>query len=298
MELNYPVGYKALTLITCCKKFFKDEYKEEGRNFVFNNLPIIADSALMYRLWLPKASKITDNMPALSLARIVHTAQQENEIFYQKFKTAIKDFEEYGNITLDDLSETYSSKLFEITARNADGNYENFTEEILAQSLEEFITIQTNQKDKEINKLKIQVKDKSSENEKNKEDLIEAYTRIYTNQIPIVCKVFCVLSKFWWLFSAILVVAITQVLNLLPINISKSTIGLSWILSLLLLIKPFIVKVIDKIINKKVDVVTQYFKRCAQKSFINNFDKKSNKKEQEYKDVIIERGFAILKIDN
>lgn len=288
---NYP-------LITCCKKFFGDEYKKEGRNFVFDNLPIIADSALMYRLWLPKASKITDNMPALSLARIVHTAQQENEIFYQKFKTAIKDFREYENITLDDLSETYSSKLFEITARNADGNYENFTEEILAQSLEEFITIQTNQKDKEINKLKIQVKDKNSENEKNKEDLLEAYTRIYINQIPIVCKMFCVLSKFWWLFSAILVVVITQVLNLLSTNISNSTIGLSWILSSLLLIKPFIVKVIDKIINKKVDVVTQYFKHCAQESFINNFDKKSNKKEQEYKDIIIKRAFAILKIDD
>ena len=120
--------------------------KKEGREFVFDNLPIIADSALMYRLWLPKASRITDNMPALSLARIVHTAQQENEIFYTKFRNAIKDFKEYDDITLDDLSETYSSKLFEITAKNAEGNYENFTEEILAQSLEEFVTIQTSKK--------------------------------------------------------------------------------------------------------------------------------------------------------
>ena len=94
-------------------------------------------------------------MPALSLARVVHTAQQENEIFYQKFKSAIKDFAEYKDITLDDLSEIYSNKLFEITAKNAKGNYENFTEEILAQSLEEFITIQNSQKDKELKELKV-----------------------------------------------------------------------------------------------------------------------------------------------
>lgn len=287
---NYP-------LITCCKRFLRDEYREEGRDFVFENLPIIADSALMYRLWLPKASKIADNMPALSLARIVHTAQQENEIFYQKYRAAIKDFKDYKNITLDDISETYSSKLFEITARNAEGNYENFTEEVLAQSLEEFMTIQNSQKDKEINELKVQVRDKNSENEKSKEELIEAYTRIHINQIPIVCKVFCVLSKYWWLFSAVLVVVITQVLNLLPTNISNMTVGLSWIFSLLLILKPFIVKILDKVINKEIDIVTKYFKRCAQKSFVKNFDKKSNEKEQQYKDIIIERGFKIIGID-
>lgn len=185
---NYP-------LITCCKRFLRDEYKKEGRDFNYENLPIIADSALMYRLWLPKASKITDNMPALSLARVVHTAQQENEIFYQKFKSAIKDFAEYKDITLDDLSEIYSNKLFEITAKNAKGNYENFTEEILAQSLEEFITIQNSQKDKELKELKVQVENKNNENEKNKEDLIEAYTKIYTRQLPILCIIDCLLSK-------------------------------------------------------------------------------------------------------
>ena len=59
----------------------------------------------------------------------MHTAaQQENEIFLHKGRNAIKDFKEYDDITLDDLSETYSSKLFEITAKNTEGNYENFTE--------------------------------------------------------------------------------------------------------------------------------------------------------------------------
>ena len=75
------------------------------------------------------------------------------------------------------------------------------------------------------------------------------------------------------------------------------TVGLSWIFSLLLFLKPFIVKILDKVINKEIDIVTKYFKRCAQKSFVKNFDKKSNEKEQQYKDIIIERGFKIIGID-
>lgn len=287
---NYP-------LITCCKKFLKDEYKKKGREFVFDNLPIIADSALMYRLWLPKASQITDNMPALSLARIVHTAQQENELFYAKFKAAIKDFKEYDKITLDDLSETYSSKLFEITAKNAEGNYENFTELILAQSLEEFMTIQMSKKDKEINELKLQVQDENNEKLKNREELIEAYTKISLANMSYICRIFCALSKYWWLLSAVLIVGITQILNYLPTNINRTAIFISWVLGALLLIKPYFVKILDKVVNRKLDVVTNYFKQCAQKSFVNSFDIKSSEKEREYKEAIVEASFKILKIE-
>lgn len=288
---NYP-------LIACCRKFLREEYRKVGRDFGYDNLPIIADSALMYRLWLPKASKITDNVPALSLARIVHTAQQENEIFYQKFRVGIKDFKEYENITLDDISETYSSKLFEITARNAKGNYENFTEEVLAQSLEEFLTIQTSQKDRQIKELEAEVEDKNNDNERQKKELIDAYVRIHTDQIPLACKMFCKLSKYWWLISAVLVVMITQVFNFLPTNIDNFARGLSYLLSSLLLLKPIIVKLIDKIFNKRAEIITRYFKHCAQKSFVKNFEKKSNEEEQEYKDIIIEKGYAILKIED
>ena len=88
------------------------------------------------------------------------------------------------------MSETYSSKLFEITAKNAEGNYENFTEEILAQSLEEFVTIQTSKKDKEIDALKLQVQNKNNENLEKKEELIKAYTKIFLKNRSIVCKCF------------------------------------------------------------------------------------------------------------
>lgn len=130
------------------------------------------------------------------------------------------------------MSETYSSKLFEITAKNAEGNYENFTEEILAQSLEEFVTIQTSKKDKEIDALKLQVQNKNNENLEKKEELIKAYTKIFLKNRSIVCKCLCWLSRYWWLLSAVLIVGITQILNYLPTGKKDSPIYISWFLVL------------------------------------------------------------------
>lgn len=283
---NYP-------LITCCREYFKKLNDEEGRGYVYNFLPIIADSALMYRLWLPKASRITNNMPALSLARIVNTAQQENEIFYQKFKTGIKEFERYSNITIEDLSETYSRKLFEIVAKNSAGEYENFNEQVLAQSLEEFMEIQSSEKDKEIGGLKIQVADRDDIIREKDENLIQAYVKTYTSTVPIECKILRCLSKSWWLVTAILVVIIGQLLkNIVSIG-TVTQIG-SWLIGGLLLLEPFAIKIIDKFLNRKISYIEKFFLEMARELYISNFDKKSNEQERVFKEEILERSFQLL----
>lgn len=45
----------------------------------------------------------------------------------------------------------------------------------------------------------------------------------------------------------------------------------------LLLSKPYVVKILDKIVNKKVDIVTNCLKKCAQRSLINSFEKNQMK---------------------
>jgi len=288
------------SLIASCRKCLRDEYQKKEKDFVFDNLPVIADSALMYRLWLPKASQIKNNMPALSLSRIVYTAQQENEAFYVKFKAMIKDYKEYNNITLEDLSEVYSSKLFEITAKNAKGNYENFTDEILAQSLEEFIAIQLSQKDEEISELKTQVQDGEKEKINDREEWIEVYTEKFLKNRLLIGRIFCFISRYWWLLSGVLVVVISELLNHFT-NQASSIVLFSRIIGILLFLKPYFLKVLDKLANKKVDRVTAYFKHLAQKSLDKSFDKifdsKSNKRALEYKEDILNKSFKILKIE-
>ena len=55
--------------------------------------------------------------------------------------------------------------------------------------------------------------------------------------------------------------------------------------------------ILDKIVNKKVDIVTNCLKKCAQRSLINSFEKKSDENERKYREDIIEASFKILKIE-
>ena len=64
-----------------------------------------------------------------------------------------------------------------------------------------------------------------------------------------------------------------------------------------ILFKPYVVKILDKIVNKKVDIVTNCLKKCAQRSLINSFEKKSDENERKYREDIIEASFKILKIE-
>lgn len=74
-----------------------------------------------------------------------------------------------------------------------------------------------------------------------------------------------------------LIVGITQILNYLPTGKKDSPIYISWFFGALLLSKPYVVKILDKIVNKKVDIVTNCLKKCAQRSLINSFEKNQMK---------------------
>lgn len=281
-------------LISSCRSFFANEYQEKGVQFQINHLPIIADSALTYRLWLPKASTISADVPGLSLSRIVYAAQQENSVFYQKFKENLKDYNGYGRISIDNLSEHYSSKLFEIVARNSDGEYENFTEEVLAQSLDEFMKIENMNKDHEIAALNENLQNISVEKTRQETDLIDAYKRYYLEHIPIGCRLLALLSNFWWAASAIVVVILTLMVN--HISSMKASSWLGYVISVILFLSPFINKLLDKIINRNIDFIQKKIAAVDRQMYIKYFNKHANSKEKIYQQEIISRIFEHLHI--
>ena len=283
---NYP-------LITCCRKYLKEEYQKKGKEYNYDNLPVVADSTLMYRLWLPRASKIKENIPALSLSRIVYTAQQENEVFYSKFKNAIRNYSSYKDITLDNVSEIYCSKLFEITAKNTKGEYENFNDEILAQSLEEFITITSNQKDEKINTLNMFIQDMNEEKLKDKEEWINIYTEKFIKERPLVSRFFALLSKSWCLCFGGLIVLFEEYIN----HFSLRNPSLVILIIIIQILKPIFVKIMKNSFNKKIDIISEYFKKIARDDFKKNYERKSSGKALEYKEKILQSCFEKLKIE-
>ena len=55
---------------------------------------------------------------------------------------------------------------------------------------------------------------------------------------------------------------------------------------------------LKKLVDKKIDVITNYFKQHAQKCFIDNFEKNASENEKKYKDVIAAASFKVLEIEN
>lgn len=282
-------------LISSCRSFFNSEYKEKGAQFQIHHLPVIADSALTYRLWLPKAASISPaDVPALSLSRIVYSAQQENSVFYEKFRENLKNYNGYGRISIDNLSEYYSSKLFEIVARNSDGEYENFTEEVLAQSLDEFMKIENMNKDHEIATLSENLHNISVEKTQQENDLIDAYTRRFLEHIPIRCRLLGFLSNFWWAASAIVVVLFTLMVN--HISSMKASSWLGYVISAILFLSPFINKLFDKFINRNIDFIQKKIAAVDRQMYIKYFNKRANSKEKIYQQEITSRIFEYLHI--
>lgn len=273
-------------LINCCRNFFVQEYKDKGALFNLNHLPVVADSALTYRLWLPQASSIaTADMPKLSLSRIVYTAQQENSTFYQKYRENLADYKDYGKISIDDLSEQYSSKLFEITARNANGDYENFTEEVLARSLDEFMKLESMDKDHKISSLEDKLQGVVESQEQTEKALIAAYTSKFERIIPIRCRLLLLLGNYWWIVSAVVVLAISVLFALLEHVKVASGVGI--VISIALFFKPPIEKVVERLLDVTTDAVKRFFHRHSYNILVRNFQRKANADEIKYQEPIL-----------
>lgn len=281
---NYP-------LISGLRDYISNEQNTNSFSFDYNNMPVIADSTIMYRLWLPKASK-AQNVPALKLARTVYAAQQEDTRFYEKLKNNIKSFDN-EMYSIDDLAEKYSRNLYELVAKNADGSYENMTDEVIASSLEEFIEITSLQKDEEINTLKEYNVSAQSLIEEQREELIAAYAQNHIKNIGFLSTLFILAGKYWWIITCV----ISFILTLLFTEL-KTNNKIPLFIGVIIFVLPLLNKIIEKFLSQKL--VTNFIKRWAIKKakvcYINRVLKRLTTKEINYKDEIIE--YCINNIPN
>jgi hypothetical protein len=163
-------------------------------NWSTNRLPIVSDSMIMCRLWLPKAKSLL-SIPTLTLARDAYAAQQADDKFYEKLKFTANDLSKKHNINLIDISEVRRTKLEELIIKNSLGHIDDITPDIVATSVDELVKIETIQSKKELEK-------KSEENRKNsilikqqEEDIIKSASLRYP--IKFRWKSLIIISKYW-----------------------------------------------------------------------------------------------------
>lgn len=157
-------------------------------------LPVISDNMLLYRIWLPFATEFT-KLPSLTLSRFAYAAQNEGVVFYEKLRVAASKLESTKNIDLISVSEVTRRKIEDILLRETDGNINSVTDEVVATSIEEYVSMEKNNLLKENKSLT----DLATSRERQ---VIELLASDYVNKLGIGNRVILLLAKYWWIIAA------------------------------------------------------------------------------------------------
>lgn len=251
-------------------------------------LPTISDNSLMFRLWLPKSSNNMD-LPVLTLARTVYTTNQADNEFYERIKSTAKDVSKKHQYDVIDLSEWRTEKLYKVLAQKSGGDFEKIDDEMVASSFKELLQIETAMDKDTIKKLSDENNwlSKSIDEIKQVKDneLIAAYSQKYIDRLGM-NYILILTAKYWWLVSAVLIASITLGINYLTAKFFNSSSYLPYII----VIVPFLLKIIDKLSSQKffVKFIENKLINKAKGNYINRIKEKLTP---------IERGFECAIID-
>lgn len=282
LTTNYP-------LIRDIKNYIKENRAEVGQeeDWDMYNLPLISDTLLMCRLWLPMANNYS-NLPVLALSRTVYTAQQADIVFYERLKKTAKDIEAKHKFSVMDLSAERSEQLMDIMIRKSGGDVDIVDSELVALSVEELIKYETAAKDEEIGILQVTTLQKDKLIEAQKSTIINLYSKKYINKVGLINLLLLFLAKYWWALSAVFIVLVTSVISLLKSN--KIITQYSIIVFIFSVLSPYIMKVLDRYSNSKkvITTIQEKFQRMAKDNFSKSIQKRMSQEEKEYEEDIIQ----------
>ena len=121
--------------------------------------------------------------------------------------------------------------------------------------------------------------------EQTEKALIAAYTSKFERIIPIRCRLLLLLGNFWWLISAVVVLAISAPFALIEHANVASGVGI--FISLALFSKPLIEKVVERLLDVTTDAVKRFFHQHSYKILVRNFQRKANDEEIRYQELIL-----------
>lgn len=215
-----PVFITTNTQLVWGIRDYISEYGETDKNVAawnVNALPVITDNMLMCRLWLPKA-KVKSSLPALTLARNAYAAQQVNTAFFEKLRIAANEIKEKHHVDVIDISLVRKEKLEELLIKNISGDIQAMSTEVIANSVDEVVKLETITLNEKIDELQIQCENHVLESQKNRENNIKSAVARFRGKIKY-HKLVIRLAKYYWIFIAIIFallgVAVGQVKGIL-----------------------------------------------------------------------------------
>lgn len=296
---NYPLIKDIRNYITKCIREV-----DCSSNWSKQYLPVISDNSLMFRLWLPKSSNYS-NLPILTLARTVYTVQQQDNEFYERVKATAKDVSQKHQYDVVDLPEYRNEKLYKVLAEKSGGNFEKIDDEMVASSFEELLQLETaadkdtikqlsNEKDALLKDKELLSDEKNALVKEKDIKLVDAYSQKYLDKLGL-NWLFIFIAKYWWIVSAILIVGLTLGADYLVNKYIKHT----W-LTMILVVIPFLLKVIDKLFCQKffVNTLENRLINKAKVNYICKIKEKLTSDEYDYENAILDYCIQNSKIFN
>lgn len=214
---------------------------ESLSNWSANRLPIISDSLLMCRLWMPKANRY-HNLPALTLARDAYIAQQGNATFYDKLAQEIAVVCKKHRVNLVDIDDVRRQKLEQIIVEKSKGDIDSIDDEMVAYSIDELIKMEQSADKNEIERLN-RINNCSHEiMEKQQSSHSTSIAKRFTERTGL-CRIILFLARWIWPVLIILVITVPQVVAyLIEPQLSVGNI--------VLLALPVLFGIVDKFIDR------------------------------------------------
>lgn len=267
-----PVFITTNTQLVWCIRDYISTHGDEDKGVAawnVNALPLITDNMLMCRLWVPKA-KINASLPATTLARNAYAAQQVNAAFFEKLKASADEIKQKHHVDVIDISLVRKEKLEELLIKNTTGDIELMSVEVIANSLDEVIKLETISLNEKIDELEAEHKNHVLETQKNRENNIKSAVARFRGKLGF-RKLAIVLAKYYWVFVAI-------IFALLGIGIGQSKVVLGGAYVILTVINKVLEKWFSKsswgemLVSKTVKWVWKYYSKVIREGLF-DFEK-------------------------
>lgn len=180
-------------------------YDKKNDTSKFQNAfrPIVTDSMLLARLWIPCAAKYS-NLPTLTLARYTYAAQNPDSHFFNELKNAALSYQSSQRINIMSMRDSLWYELDEIIIRNTRGEADKI-EDVFASSVDELVSRKNSYGDRRIDELT-----------QDLNNLIKSYSQKWVNKLGL-CRILIPISELWWLFAAALLYIVIDAIPALKV---------------------------------------------------------------------------------
>lgn len=222
-------------------KLFVRESEKEGEKCLLTSksIPIITDDGLMCGLWTK--FKMCDDLPLIRLSQIAYSAQQTDNLLFDKINETAKklDKKHYGHIL--NLDERRREKLYDLIFKNSSEGEEEISESIVAESFDELVQLEMQGKNLQIEQLQGDLREQKSINQMEHSNAVKIAVSKYQENYGAGIRLSIFMLKFWWVVIDVLIAIGTVLVNLFVQDITNNSYFLSIVIPIIVAVVPIII---------------------------------------------------------